>query len=154
MSKKKIILILSVTVTLWALFLFGTKLANVKKDSGEEKELEERDTGELPVESEEFSLSMDDLYQSLPKPLNSHIPENSSYQVEYLDDLSVFSVEIDADNWEDFVIKAKDALFFFQQFKLEPCKEPLVYGIFWTALDLSKIDMADKNLLSEICGLD
>ncbi len=153
MNKKKVIITLSLVVLIWALLLFLTRRGDLPEDVIIEEETE-LETGELPWESREVSLSVNQLYESIPKPIESHIPEGSDYYIEYHPDLIAFSVIIDAENWEDLVEKGKESLSFFYQFDADPCEKPLLDGIFWTATDLSKIDMADKNILEEICGLD
>jgi hypothetical protein len=153
MNKKKLIIVLSLVVIIWALFLFLTRKKDLPEDPIIEEEIE-LETGELPLESKEVSLSVGQLYERIPKPIESHIPEGSDYYVEYHSDLVAFSVIIDAENWEDLVAKGRESLFFFYQFDADPCKKPLLDGIFWSATDMSKIDMSGKNILEEICGLD
>ena len=83
------------------------------------------------------------LYERMPKPLNSSLPPNARYFVEFFPATPTggpqFVVTMSAKNLREFYDIKKEVRDFFLPFDADPCKLPLAKSMGWQVLDWSLI---------------
>ncbi len=146
--KTKIIIILLIVVIFWFFIL----LFSINNRQNKIEEEIDNDFSHHSLEEEKL-LFVEEIYYSLPKPLNNYIPKNSKYKIEYDEYLRVFNIYVEAENNKEFEEGVLESLNFFRQFNLEPCKDPLIAGLIWDVTDWSKINI-DEISISNICELN
>jgi hypothetical protein len=152
-SKIKIMIVLFLVFLVWLLILIITKSGEKEKNDILIKEnIEDGQGDEYPTE-EDF-LEIDQIYQSLPKPLEKYVPENASYTIKYQPEIQTFIIGLKSQSIDEFKGSIEEVKSFFYQFNLNPCEKPLYHGITWDIDDWSKIDFVGDDPFKKSCNLD
>jgi len=148
-NKTKIIIILAVILIVWSFFLFTSRKQDVDNNNLHSDTEEDFFHGdEYPTEEE--LLEIYEIWNSLPKPLENYIPDDSLYSITYNEGLNNFVIKLNGQNAEEYEKSLEDAFGLFFLFGLNPCEKPLLNGISWLVDDWSKADF-EEDPLYKVC---